>query len=358
MIFFWIVCAALIAIALAFILPTLLDKSAQPAAPEERKEANVAVYRDQLTELKADLQNGIISQEQFAQDSEEIERRLLEDLESKTPVAKKAEPASGNATSEVAISLVNLGIYHEKLTELKAALKNGIISQEQFTQDSEELQRSLLEHVEPNTAPAKKAEPKSRNAAYALAVAIPLVAVIFYVQVGSPKAIGDDRVATPEAPPMAAGGGGQRTQAQIEANVQKLADKLKANPSDPAGWIMLARSYNSMERYGEATGAYAKAVELNPNDADIWAEYAFATAMANDRKLEGKPTELINQALKVDPQNPKALQLAGTAAFDAKDYKKAIEIWQRVLSRVPPGSDVAQAINDRINEAKKLAGTK
>jgi cytochrome c-type biogenesis protein CcmH len=290
MIFFWVVCAALIAIALAFILPTLLDKSTKPAAPEERREANVAVYRDQLSELKADLQNGIVSQEQFAQDNEEIERRLLDDLDSNTP-------------------------------------------------------------------PAKKTEPASRNAAYALAVAIPLVAVIFYVQVGSPKAINDNRVATPEAPPMA-GGGGPRTQAEIDANVQKLADKLKANPSDPAGWIMLARSYNSMERYGEATGAYAKATELNPNDADIWAEYAFATAMANDRKLEGKPTELINQALKVDPQNPKALQLAGTAAFDAKDYKKAIEIWQRVLTRVPPGSDVAQAINDRINEAKKLAGTK
>jgi cytochrome c-type biogenesis protein CcmH len=290
MIFFWIVCAALIAIALAFILPTLLDKSAKPAAPEERRKANIAVYRDQLTELKGDLQNGIVSQEQFAQDSEEIERRLLEDLDSKPPLSKKAEPAS-------------------------------------------------------------------RNAAYALAIAIPLVAVIFYLQVGSPKAINDNRVATPEAPPMA-GGGGPRTQAQIEANVQKLADKLKANPSDPAGWIMLARSYNSMERYGEATGAYAKAVELNPNDADIWSEYAFATAMANDRKLEGKATELINQALKVDPQNPKALQLAGTAAFEAKDYKKAIEIWQRVLSRVPPGSDVAQAITDRINEAKKLAGTK
>jgi cytochrome c-type biogenesis protein CcmH len=290
MILFWIVCAGLIAIALAFILPTLLEKNtrAKDSSDQERKEANIAIYRDQLSELKADLQNGIVSQEQFNQDSEEIQRRLLEDI---------------NSTNNETV----------------------------------------------------KAIPASRNTAYALALAIPLIAVVFYVKVGTSNAITSVATSSPDAPPMA-GGAGPRTQAQIEANVQKLADRLKANPSDPAGWIMLARSYSSMERYAEAAGAYAKATELNPSDADLWAEYAFVSAMASDRKLEGKPTELIQQALKIDPENAKALQLAGTAAFDAKDYKKAIEIWQRVLSKVPPDSELAQAITDRITEAKKLAG--
>ena len=117
---------------------------------------------------------------------------------------------------------------------------------------------------------------------------------------------------------------------------------------------MLARSYSQMEKYGEAAGAYAKATELSPNDADLWAEYAFATAMAGGRSLEGKPVEFINRALKVDPQNLKALQLAGSAAFQAKDYKKAIDYWQRVLKQVPAGSEVAQAIQERIDEAKRL----
>ena len=105
---------------------------------------------------------------------------------------------------------------------------------------------------------------------------------------------------------------------------------------------MLARSYSSMEKFGEAAGAYAKATELKPNDADLWAEYAFVTAMANGRSLEGKPTELIKRALKVDPENAKALQLAGSAAFQAKDYKKAIDYWQRVLKQVPPDSEVGR----------------
>lgn len=297
MMLFWFVCAVFIVIALAFVLPTALQRNekSRRAVADERKQANIAIYRDQLAELQADLQNGIVSQDQFAQDRDEIERRLLEDT------GAAATPKT------------------------------------------------------PKTAIVPQA---SRNTAYALAVGLPLVAVIFYFQVGNPKGItdpvGGGAAPAPAAGPMQ-GGGGERTQAQIEANVTKLAERLKTNPNDAQGWIMLARSYNSMERFGEATGAYAKATELNPKDADLWAEYAFSSAMAAGQRLDGKPMELVSQALKVDPNNAKALQLAGSAAFQAKDYKKAIDYWQRVLKQVPPDSEVAQTITERINEAKSLA---
>jgi cytochrome c-type biogenesis protein CcmH len=289
MIVFWLACAGLIAIALAFLLPTLLERSDEMNAEQERKAANIAVYRDQLAELSGELRNGLVSQEQFDQDRDEIERRLLED----TNVSKKKAATNGST---------------------------------------------------------------SRSTAYAIALGIPLIAVVLYLKVGTPQGISKAAtVAQPAAGPMSAGG---RSQEQIAANVAKLAERLKANPGDTAGWTMLARSYSSMERYSEAAGAYAKATELDPNNADLWAEYAFATAMAGDHKLNGPPKEMIDRALKVDPENPKALQLAGTAAFDAKDYKKAIDIWQRVLSKVPPGSEVADAITGRINEAKSLLSSK
>ena len=290
MILFWLICAGLIVIALAFVLPTLLqaDDKQKETSDLERKEANVAVYRDQLQELKADLQNGIIGKEQFDQDTEEIQRRLLEDTSFSTKTAK-----------------VNLA--------------------------------------------------KRRNTTDLLALGIPLVAVVFYLKVGSPQGIIS---AATQAPETMEGAGGERSQQQIAANVQKLADRLKENPSDGAGWTMLARSYSSMERFGEAAGAYAKATELNPNDADLWAEYAFVTAMANNQNFDGKAIELVNHALKIDPENAKALQLSGSAAFATKDYKRAIELWQRVLAKVPAGSEEAQAITERINEAKNLSTAK
>jgi len=288
MILYWVICAGMIMIALAFVLPPLLqrtDGSDGESSDRERKDANVAIYRDQLRELKGDLDNGIVSQQQFDQDREEIERRLLEDTVSRTNVSKTT--------------------------------KEG-----------------------------------SRLTASILAMAISLIAIVFELKIGTPPS------SAGPASTIAQSSRTERTAQQIGANVDKLAEKLKANPSDLSGWIMLAKSYSSMERFGEAAGAYAKATELDPKDADLWAEYAFVTAMAGNRKIDGRAMELVNRALKVDPENAKALQLAGTNAFDAKDYKKAIELWQRVLNKVPPNSEVAQAITQRIDEAKKLSGTK
>jgi cytochrome c-type biogenesis protein CcmH len=295
MILFWLICALFIVIAFAFVLPAALqrDDKSQPGAAEERKQANIAIYRDQLSELEADLQNGIVSQEQYEHDRDEIERRLLEDTAGASS-ARTDKPAT--------------------------------------------------------------AQPASRGTAYALAFGLPLAAVIFYFQVGNPKSITEPNGGV--SAPAESRATGERSQEQIEANVTALANRLQANPNDAQGWTMLARSYNSMERFGEAAGAYAKATELQPDNADLWAEYAFVSAMANGQQFQGRPMELVNQALKVDPENLKALQLAGSAAFQAKDYKKAIDYWQRLLKKVPPNSEAVQTIQESINEAKSLAGEK
>jgi cytochrome c-type biogenesis protein CcmH len=290
-ILFWAICGLLILIALAFILPPLLQRpEVTPAeSNKERREANIAIYRDQLTELETDLQNGIVAKEQYQQDRDEIERRLLEDV---------------------------------KLSESDA-----------------------------KTA----ADFRKRNVVYALAIGLPLAAVLFYLKVGEMKALSPAATAPAGSSEMSES---TRSPQQIEANVSKLVDRLKANPSDAEGWVMLAHSYSTMERFGEAAGAYARATELQPNNADLWAEYAFASAMANGRNLEGQPMEFVNKALKIDPENLKALQLAGNDAFQRKDYKKAVDYWSRVLKKVPPQSEVAQSIQQRIDEAQSLAKTK
>lgn len=291
MILFWVLCACLIVIALSFVLPPLLQKSTETTeeTDDERRQANIAIYRDQLSELESDLKNGIVSQEQYDQDRSEIQRRLLEDT--KTPeIRSKQAPASS-----------------------------------------------------------------SRATVYALALGLPLIAIGFYLKVGEPKGLSKAAIAPPETAGMVDDG---RSQQQIEANVTALAKRLETNPSDGAGWQTLARSYSSMERWNEASAAYAKATTLIPDNADLWADYAFATAMAGGRQLQGKPMEFIAQALKLEPDNLKALELSGSAAFQAKDYKKAIEYWQRVMSKVPPGSDVAQSISSRIDEARSLQTSK
>jgi cytochrome c-type biogenesis protein CcmH len=288
-ILFWVICAAMLLVALLFVLPPVLRSDAGKAKDDNaRRDANIAVYRDQLEELEADLRNGIVSAELYPQDRDDIERRLLEDTAG-----------------------VSVGIN------------------------------------------AARVSATTRKHAYMIGIGLSLVAVILYLRIGTPDGITSAAATTTSSNAPATAPSGERTQAQIEANVAALAKRLQSNPSDAQGWTMLARSYGSMERFGEAVGAYAKATELTPDDADLWAEYAFATAMAGGRKLEGKPVELIERALKIDPDNPKALGLAANAAYDAKNYQKAIDYWQRLSKQVPPNSDVVEAITARINEAKE-----
>jgi len=288
-ILFWIICVAMLAFALLYVLPPALRADVSKSKQDDaRREANIAIYRDQLAELETDLRNGIVSEDQYAQDRDDIERRLLED----TTTDK---------------------------TQKKAAAVSAV----------------------------------TRKHAYMVGVGLALVAVIFYLRVGDPDAITNaatsGAAATQTAPTAPTG---ERSQAQIEANVAALAKRLQSNPSDAQGWTMLARSYSSLEKYPEAAGAYAKATELTPNDADLWADYAYASAMANGRSLEGRPMEFVDRALKLDPDNAKALGLAANAAFEANQFQKAIDYWERLRKRVPPDSEVTQAIDSRINEAK------
>jgi cytochrome c-type biogenesis protein CcmH len=290
MILFWLICAGLVAIALAFVLPTLLQ-GATVTDDADKERANLEVYRDQLSELDADLANGIVSPEQYRQDRDEIERRLLDDV-STTPEA-------------------------------------------------------------PNKK--SKAAAAGRGAAYAVCFGIPVVAVVLYLIVGTSAALSG--VPVQALPASGSRPDGQMTLQGIEANVAALAKRLEQNPGDADGWAMLGRSYVSLDRYGEASNAYAKAAELKKDDPDILTEYAFALAMINGRKLQGRPAELIKQALRIAPENPKVLQLAGSAEFEEKNYKQAIVYWQKLLEMTSGNLELAQSISKRIDQAKALAET-
>jgi cytochrome c-type biogenesis protein CcmH len=276
---FWALAALFAATALAFVVPALLGRSRAPRASGD--EANIAIYRDQLRELDADLAAGTLAREQYDEARRELERRMLEDV---------------NATGHTV-----------------AAAKPG------------------------------------RGTAFAVGLAVPLAAAVLYLAVGTPQAL----------LPRPAGGDGQGvTLQQVESMVGRLAAHMKESPDDLKGWVMLGRSYAVLERYPEAAAAYENAVKRSPPDAQLLADYADALAMAQGRTLVGAPEKIIAQALQVDPDNAKALALAGTAAFQKQDFQRAIALWERLLKTVPPGSDLADAIRDSIADARKLAGPK
>ena len=170
-----------------------------------------------------------------------------------------------------------------------------------------------------------------------------------YLLVGAPLAL-DPSVRT-----AASNSGAEITFEQIESMTQKLADRLKQQPDDVKGWTMLGRSYAVMGRHADAVPAFKQALALTPDDPNLLADYADALAVVNGRKLDGEPSKLIARALEIDPNNLKALSLAGTAAFLRKDFAGALRHWEK-LAQVAPDSDFARQIQGGIDEARRLAG--
>jgi cytochrome c-type biogenesis protein CcmH len=246
----------------------------------------------------------------------------------------------------------NLSVLRDQLAELAADLARGTLTRERYEQAKLELERRVLDEVKPGE-PVGTAAPPAASAwtAAILGAVIPIAAIALYVAVGSPGAL------LPGAP-GASGPQHEVTPEQLEAMVAKLAAHVEKNPDDAQGWTLLARSYYVMSRYPEAVRAYERAAALVPRDADLLADYADALAVTQGRSLQGRPLELIERALAIDPDHWKALALAGTAAFNRKDYGRAIAYWERLKRVVPGDSEIGRSIEASIAEARELGGAR
>lgn len=250
----------------------------------------------------------------------------------------------------------NLAVYRDQLSELESDRSYGIVSQEQYEQDREEIERRLLEDL--GNLDVEKMDAKAPVGlswvVYLVAMGLPVLGVALYLYIGDQRAF--SAPPTPQRAPMSQSDESGVSEESIAANIAALREKLQTNPEDALGWTMLGRSYSFLERYSEASEAYEKATGIVKDDADLWADFAFAQAMANSRTLKGRPTELIRRALQVDAENPKALELAGSAAFEAQNYKQAITHWEKLLKKLPEGSEIASSVNERISRARELGG--
>ena len=238
----------------------------------------------------------------------------------------------------------NLAIFRDQLNELASEKAEGSLAEADFEQARGELQRRLLEEVEPAAAEAVAgaSHGPSRKTAIALLLLMPVLALLGYGMLGNPRAL--DPAQTVAPPPM--------TAEKINEMVAKLAEKMKANPDDMQGWLMLARSYKSLGRFDEAVAAFAKAEKVVNDNPDLLASYAEAIAMANGKGFKGKPAELVERALKIDPKHGHSLFLAGAAAMEAGDAKKGIAYWEALLPQVEPGSEIEQMLRQGIDKMK------
>ena len=250
-------------------------------------------------------------------------------------------PAVATGTTRPA----HLGILGEQLATLDREHAAGQLDAAQHHAARHELQRRVLDEAAVDEAGLDQRG--ARGLLTSLFIALPLCAIALYAAIGNPAGL-----AVQPSPPAASE---DVSEDALQAMLTTLAKRLETPSADPAtdlqGWTMLARAYAGLQRFADADRAYARAIALAPRDPQLLADRADVLAMLQGQRTAGEPERLIAQALQIDPQNLKALALAGSAAFERKDFAAARGYWQQARERAPDGSAFAAGLDRSLAEA-------
>ncbi|MEQ1804055.1 MAG: c-type cytochrome biogenesis protein CcmI [Burkholderiaceae bacterium] len=293
------------------------------------QEASIETLKSQLLQLKQLHDTGALPQAEYQSSKAGLERRLV-DL---------VLAAAGPGAPPQAVAPTSAQVVPQAPAQhmSRAATPAGVA----------------------NPAAAKLgATPPSRRLLAVLGGLVLAVAAGGYALTGSPSLF------VASGPPAVAGAGARDGAAaphavssdQIAEMTQRLAARLKEQPQDPQGWAMLGRSYSVLGRNDDAVQAYATAIAQQGDDAALLADYADALAVKNNRVLAGEPMKWVRRALEVDPKNVKALALAGTDAFDRKDFAGAVKLWEKLLEHGPNDAGFVEQVKNSIAEARERGG--
>lgn len=186
----------------------------------------------------------------------------------------------------------------------------------------------------------------------ALALLVPLLGLALYLRAGSPDTPGAEvQAQPPAAAAVDAGAGG-------DGDVRRLSAHLERRPRDARAWVILARLQADRDRFEQAAQAYDKALAVSSKvaaDPAVWCEYADALGMAQGGSLAGRPREFIDRALTLNPNHPKALEMAGSSEYERGDYAAALRFWRPLLAAQDPGSRTHAELAAAIARTERLA---
>jgi cytochrome c-type biogenesis protein CcmH len=149
-------------------------------------------------------------------------------------------------------------------------------------------------------------------------------------------------------------------QGGAEASRATLRSIAGRHPRDGRAWMLLAFAELKAERHAEGAAAIEQAIKVSRRvaaDPAAWCEWADALGMAQGGTLAGRPTELIDKALQLNASHPKALEMAGSAAYERRDFKLAATYWAKLLALMHAGTRQHAELSAAIERAKRLSAT-
>ena len=237
---------------------------------------------------------------------------------------------------------MNAAIYREELDKLELERASGAINSTDYELAHAEMRQRLFQDT--NEEDDRSVMGSSKMTVIGLCVFITVLSAGFYFSLGDATRIAEKSTQQP------------MTQDGVEKMITEFAAKMEQDPTNLQGWAMLARSYRILGRNQEAAKAYERSGSFIDSDPQLLADYADVLASNANGSFAGKPLKLINQALKLDPNNLLALWLSGTASYTAGNYKAAVQTWEKLAQQLPPGTEDVRSIEASIAEARAKGG--
>jgi cytochrome c-type biogenesis protein CcmH len=248
-------------------------------------------------------------------------------------------PSKVEATSR---RQMNAAIYREELDKLELERVAGTTSDADYEIAHAEMRQRLFQDT--NEEDDRSVMGSSKRTVVGLCLFVTVLSASFYFSLGDATRIAEKNTQQP------------MTQDGVEKMVAQFEAKMEQDPTNLQGWVMLARSYRILGRNAEAAKAYERAGNFIDSDPQLLADYADVLASNANGSFAGKPLKLINQALKLDPNNLMALWLSGTASYAAGNYKAAEQTWEKLAQQLPPGTEDARSIEASIADARAKGG--
>jgi len=239
----------------------------------------------------------------------------------------------------------NAKVYRDQILDLDHEHNSGHISDEEWQQSRDELSLRLLEDTSAVDDPAAKTEKPAIWTAVVLAVALPLGSMGMYMWVGQPEALNPLALKTPD----------QVDPKDLTKMAQTLAEKLQDKPDNLQGWVMLGRTYRTLENFDAALRAYDSALKLTDDD-DLKLERIEVIAMQRQGQFEGEPWNVIREVLQRDPQHFGALLTAGSASYAEGKFADALKYWEQARKPLDANNPDLEGLESAIATVRERLG--
>lgn len=243
--------------------------------------------------------------------------------------------------------LGNENLYREQLDALKEEYLKGELTDEVYSESHQELTTAFA--LEPEAEVFQYKQKRKIVLAVVIFIFLPCFVLYLYAGLGDPVGVKESQQLSAAAQKLHKQSNAFQSPGQVIAT---LVRDVKEHPKKVQGWILLGRLYMSLQQFSLAAPAYAKAYGLRPHDIAILEQYIEALYFANHNRLTPEAKQLVQQALKADPNDLKMLNLQALDAYVRGEDGLAIKKWEAILAILPQKDPQRQSVVAAINKAK------